>query len=105
MESQVLGARLNCTRQALSKAVGSNRMFYVEHEGTRYFPVSFGEGARYRRRDLEAVSKELGGLPGGAKLLFFMTPKGSLGGATPLEALARGNVDAVLVAARGFTES
>jgi hypothetical protein len=105
IDTQSLADLLKCTRQALSKAVGTNRMFYIEHEGTRYFPVWFGEGARYRRQDLEAVSKELGDLPGGAKLQFFMTPKGSFSGATPLEALAKGKVDAVLVAARGFAES
>jgi hypothetical protein len=50
------------------------------------------------------VSKALSDLPGGSKLQFFMTPKGSLSGQTPLDAIANGHLAAVRNAARGFVE-
>ncbi len=52
-------------------------------------------------RRLYAVSRRLGDLTGGAKLAFIVTPKGSLAGRTPLQALAEGNIAAVLNAADG----
>ena len=104
IESAALVAHLGWTRQALSKALGASRVFYIEHAGTRYYPAFYVDSTRYERRHLEAVSKMLGDLPGGAKLLFFLTPKGSLGRATPLEALAKGKVVEVLAAAEGFAK-
>ena len=46
----------------------------------------------------------LGDLPGGAKLQFFLTRKGSLGGETPLQALAAGRVAKVKDIAAAFAE-
>lgn len=43
--------------------------------------------ARLDTQQLEAVSKNLGSLPGGSQWQFFTTSKGSLGRLTPLEAL------------------
>ena len=95
--------RLDWSRQALSKALTANRVFYVEHKGTRFFPAFFAD-SKYERKQLEAVSKILGELPGSAKLQFFLTAKGSLGGVTPLEALSAGKLAAVKTAAQGFAE-
>lgn len=95
--------RLGWTRQALSKALTAQRVFFVELRGLRYFPSFFTE-PRYQRRQLEAVSKLLGALSGGAKLQFFTTPKGSLAGKTPLDALADGQYAAVRIAAQGFAQ-
>jgi hypothetical protein len=53
---------------------------------------------------LEQVSKALGGLSGGSKWEFFMTPKISFGNKTPFDALSKGKIDQVLVAAAGFSE-
>lgn len=94
---------LGWTRQALSKALAANRVFFVEHGRTRYYPAFYAD-SRYERRQLEAVTKLLGHLPGGAKLQFFLNPRGSLSKATPLQALARGQLAAVKRAAEGFTQ-
>jgi hypothetical protein len=85
-------------RQALSKALAARRVFFVEHQGARYYPSFFAD-PKYERRQIETVSKALGDLPGGAKLAFMTTPKASLAGRTPLEALAVGEVAAAKAAA------
>lgn len=89
--------------QDVSDAVGDGRLFYVEHHGGRYFPA-FYANLKYPRLALEAVTRILGKLPSGSKLQFFLTRKGSLGGATPLEALAAGDVAKVENAAAAFAE-
>lgn len=91
------------TRQALSKALKSNRVFFVELNGERYFPSFFAD-ERLERGKVEGVSKALGELPGASKLQFFMTRKASLAGKTPLDALADGQYSRVHVAAQGFAE-
>jgi hypothetical protein len=53
----------------------------------RYDPTFVLVG-RYGRRQVQTVSKALGTLPGATKLLYMQTPKASLAGITPLEALA-----------------
>lgn len=98
-----MASRLGWTRQALSKALAARRVFFVDLRGLRYFPSFFTE-PRYQRKHLEAVSKLLGDLPGGAKLQFFTTPKGSLSGKTPLDALADGQYSSVRIAAQGFAQ-
>lgn len=94
---------LSWTRQALSKALAANRVFFVEWCGSRYYP-SFLADPTYQRSQLEAVAKRLGELPGRSKLQFFLTPKVSLGGLTPLSALAKGQFSAVKASAGGFAE-
>lgn len=91
------------TRQAVWKAAESHRIFYLEYKAQRYFPSFYGDPA-YDRRHLEAVTKVLGDLPGGSKLQFFLTRKGSLGGETPLQALAAGRVAKVKDVAAAFAE-
>lgn len=93
--------QLNMTRQALSKARKSGRIFSVEIKGKTYYPAFFVD-PKYDRRQLEAVSKILGDLPGTSKLQFMLTPKGSLDSLTPLDALAKGKVGAVKISAEGF---
>ncbi len=103
LEPAEFASRLNWTRQALSKALTSQRVFFVELHGSRYFPAFFTD-SRYERRHLEAVSKALGMLPGATKLWFMSSPKGSLAGRTPLEALAKGKVGDAVRAAEGFAQ-
>jgi hypothetical protein len=93
--------QLGWTRQALSKARKARRVFSVEIKGESYYPAYFVD-PQYERRQLEAVSKALGDLPGTSKLQFMITPKGSLGSLTPLEALAKGKIADVKIAAEGF---
>lgn len=103
LDPSAFAESIGWTRQALSKALAANRVFFVEHGRTRYYPAFYAD-SRYERRHLEAVTKLLGDLPGGAKLQFFLNPRGSLSKATPLQALARGQLAAVKTAAEGFTQ-
>ena len=89
--------------QALRKVLLANRIFAVELQGQVSIP-SFFLDKRYDRRQMASVSKLLGGLQAGSKLQFFSTPKGSLGGQTPLEALADRKFAAVRRTAQGFAE-
>jgi hypothetical protein len=94
------------TRQSLSEAVKSGRMFRVEVGSKRYVPAFFFRG-KVDRPKIEAVAKLLGPLPGWSKWQFFTTPKESLRGLTPLEALAKGKTElteAVAEAAAAFAE-
>lgn len=102
-DSAPLCEKLGWTRQSLSKALKAQRIFFIEEGGTRLYPAFFAD-QRYERGHLEAVSKALGPLPGGAKLQFFLSHRGSLGGKSVLEALSRGQKDAVIAAAQAFAE-
>jgi hypothetical protein len=104
LDSSNFAKRLNWTRQALSKALRANRVFFLEARGDRYFPAFFTD-PRHERRHLEAVSRMLGDVPGGGKWLFFTTPKGSLSGLTPIQALDKGQLGAVKAAAERFTQA
>lgn len=104
LESAAFAARLGWTRQALSKALTARRVFFVEHRGTRYFPAFYAD-KRYDRRHLEAITKLLGDLPGGAKLQFFRNSRGSIGKRTPLQALERGQLTDVKAAAESFVQA
>lgn len=75
----------------------------LEYKAQRYFPTFYADPA-YDRRHLEEVTKILGDLPGGSKLQFFLTRKGSLGGVTPLQALADGRFCKVKDIAAAFAE-
>ena len=101
--SSAFASRIGWTRQALHKAQLANRVFYLESGGERFYPAFFADD-RYQRHHLEAVAKLLGDLPGGAKWLFFTTPKGSLSRRTPLHALEKGQLAQVKTAAEGFAE-
>ena len=91
------------SRQAVWKATRSRRVFFLPYEAGRYFPIFYGDQA-YDPKHLQAVTKILGDLPGGAKLQFFVTRKGSLGGLTPLQALAAGRFAKVQDVAAAFSE-
>ena len=103
LASAQFAVALGWTRQALSKALAANRVFYVDFKGDRYFPAFFADPA-YQRSQLEAASKALGDLPGGAKLQFFLNRRGSLSGETPLAALAQGKLQKVKALAEDFSE-
>lgn len=92
---------LGITRQALSKAVLARRLFSVEFEGENYYPAFFADPT-LERRSLERANKVLGPLNGWEKYIFYMTPKHSLQRLTPIQALRRGNVEAVVHAAHIF---
>lgn len=94
---------LDFSRQALSKAVKDQRMFTVAIGHDRFYPAFFAD-AELDRHQLESVARELGDLPGWSKWQFFTTPKASLDGATPLEALKNGRYNEARRAAVGFAD-
>jgi hypothetical protein len=55
-------------------------------------------------RRLGRICQMLGELPEGAQWVFLRTPKGSLSGRTPIEALLAGEYASVKVAAEGYAE-
>lgn len=91
------------SRQAVWKATRSHRVFFLLYGEGRYFPTFYGDDA-HDPKHLQAVTKILGHLPGGAKLQFFLTRKGSLGGLTPLQALAAGHLAKVMDIAADFSQ-
>lgn len=97
--------RLGISRQALSAAVRAQRLFVLAGPSGDFLYPAFFADARHDRAVLERVSRALGSLPGGAKWEFFTTPRLSLGKRTPLQALARGQVDEVLAAAAAFADA
>ena len=100
-----LAARLKMSPQGLHHARKTTRMFALQGpSGELAYPAFFAD-PRQDRKMLEAVSKVLGDLPGAAKWDFFMSVRLSLGNRTPLEALAKGKVDAVMAAAQAFAEA
>lgn len=99
-----LAERLQLSKQAVSAAVRANRMFVLSGaSGEGYIPAFFADG-RYHRPTLEKVSKAMGGLSGGSKWEFFRTPRVSLEGKSPLQALEKGNVESVMAAAAAFLD-
>ena len=85
------------------RATAERRVFYVEHESKPYFPLFFAE-PNFGRTHMQAVARILGDLPSGSKLQFFLTAKRSLGGKTPLQALAGGAFFHVKDVAAAFAE-
>src|SRR5690606_10148163 len=103
-----LAARLGVEPSELDEAVGEERMFFIEvgssASGEPYFPAFYAHPALHRS-DLERVCKAMADLKGGSKWQFFVNPRGSLAGLSPLEALQEGRVDEVERAALAFAET
>lgn len=74
LDPTAFAENLGWTRQALSKALAANRIFFVELDGARYYPAFFTD-SQYEMRQLEAVTKLLRDLLGGTKLQFFLKGK------------------------------
>jgi hypothetical protein len=58
----------------------------------------------HQRRQFTSVCKLLSVLPKSAQPIFWTSPKGSLAGLTPLEALVAGRYREVRLSARGYAE-
>lgn len=100
--STTLAGRLHMTTQALGRAVQSKRMFTLDGpSGRKVYPAFFAD-PRCNREHIERVSQALGDWPGPSKWEFFISPRESLNGLTPIDALARGELDHVLRAAAAF---
>lgn len=103
MEPATFLRGLGVTKQALSKAVKSGRMFSLDVGPATYYPAFYLD-LEIDRKQLQRVTQALGSLPGWSKWQFFTQPKGALGRLTPLEALAEGMVEDVRAAAQAFAE-
>lgn len=103
ISSGELTEALGISRQALSKAVLANRIFAVEVGGENYYPTFYADPDLDRKK-LERISKILGELDGWSRWQFFTTPKASLEGLTPIQALKKGRYENVATAAAGFAE-
>ena len=80
---------LNWSERSLAKAVADGSVFVMRQGGLDVYPSFFAD-PRFDQRHLKVICRRLGDLPGGSKWQFFTTPKGSLGGITPLVTLQRG---------------
>lgn len=93
--------RLGGNRRWLRDALKSGRVFSIRApSGTDYFPSFFAD-CSYERGALGRVAKTLSNLPGQSRYHFFTSKSFTLG-MTPLEALAKGRLEAVVKAAAGF---
>lgn len=94
-------AATGLSERQLDEVLRAKRVFVVRMGGHEFVPRFFLD-ERYVKRQLHALCKLLGDLPSGSKLQFFVTPKASLSGRTPLEALLEGKATAVRRTAEGF---
>lgn len=101
LSSKALQDALHIRRQSISDAVKAGRLFaIVGPSGENYYPAFYAD-QRLDRRAVEKVSKALAALPATSKYFFFTSKLTTLG-ETPLEALRKGRLEEVLVAATAF---
>jgi hypothetical protein len=103
LPSEEFARRAGLTQTALTVALVSGRIFGVEIDGRLMIPAFYLDRG-LDARQLSSVTRLLFGLPSGSKLRFFTSPKGSLFGQTPLQALRLGQYRLVRAAALGFAE-
>lgn len=104
LTSSAMSDKLGVTKQAITAAVRAHRMFVLTGPSGENFLPAFFADAKYDRKVLGKVSKVLGGMSGGSKWEFFTSPRLSLEGKSPLEALAKGNIESVLDVAAAFRD-
>jgi hypothetical protein len=103
LSQEELLVKIGGNRQWLSYALRTGRIFSVRSPSDEeYFPSFFADNLD-NRRVLGKVVQALKGLPAPTKYNFFVSESFTLQ-KTPLDALANGEVKAVLSAAVGFTE-
>lgn len=104
LPASVLCRRRGMPAQALRAALQQKRLFALRGPvGELVFPAFFADPA-YDVRSLERVCRALADLPGASKWDFFTQPRISLGGHSPLHALARGKVAVVTNLAHAFAD-
>lgn len=104
LTSTELQTRLNMSAEAFRAALEARRLFALRGPACEdVYPAFFADPA-YDRRVLNKVSEALGDMSGEAKLDFLMSPRMSLCGRSPLEAIATAAFDAVLNAAHAFKD-
>lgn len=96
-------AKMGWTRAQLDHSVSKHRVFLLQSDAVEYVPSFFCDG-RFCSLQVQLVSAALKSISPGGKWQFFCTGKGSLGGLTPLDALAQGQVRRVRRCAIGSAE-
>ena len=99
-----LRALLQISPQALSGAVRAKRFYALCGPGAVAVYPAFFAAPSPARLSIERVCRALGNLPGATKHFFFTSARFSLGGLTPLQALAKGKEAKVLAMAVAFEE-
>lgn len=95
---------LGISRQSINEAVKARRMFALLGPGGEYYYPAFYADGDLHRREVEKVAKLLDGVPAASKYHFFTSKSTYLGGVTPLQALKRGRLNDVLIAATALGE-
>lgn len=72
------------TRQALDKARERGDIFSIRVSGQHFYPI---EAEQFSRADLAQVTRALGDISSGSKLIFLKRKHGALGDRTPAEAI------------------
>jgi len=99
-----LAIQLGISEHAVDSARVACRMFCFEtNQGGYVYPAFYADPA-ISRQDVEAVTLALGPAPASSKWQFFTTPKMSLDGRSPLQALREGHLQAVMRSAAGYIE-
>ncbi len=88
------------TRQALDKARERGDIFSLRVAGQHYYPI---EAEQFSRADLAQVTRALGDISPGSKLIFIKRKHGALGDRTPAEAIDQGMLSDVLRIAANWT--
>ena len=91
------------TTRLVEKDLAAGRLFAMEMDGQHWILAAFANPSIDKRR-LARLCRVLQEAPAGARLRFLTTPKGSLSGRTPLEALIAGSWGDVVTAARGYMD-
>lgn len=81
------------TRQALDKARERGDIFSIRVGGQHYYPI---EAEQFSRADLAQVTRALGDISSGSKLIFLKRKHGALGDRTASEAIEHGMLADVL---------
>jgi len=88
LDRETLQQRLGTSDAAQRGRLRRRSLFHVDGpSGARYYLVFFADPT-YSPVALAAVSRALGTLPGGAKWVFFTSPRHSLGALRPLAIIA-----------------
>lgn len=97
--------RLGWTGEALCAALQRNEIFTVcDFSGNPFYPAFFCGDKKNTPKMLAKVCRALGNLPGTSKWYFFTARRISLAGCTPLQALAKGHIEAVMNAAASYAD-
>ncbi|XYJ11182.1 hypothetical protein ACSUZJ_04115 [Telluria sp. B2] len=90
------------TRQALDKARERGEIFSFRIGGQHFYPA---EALHLTREHLARIIEALGPASAASKLIFLRRQHGSLGAATPAEAIEKGRLADVLRLAQAWTQS